>query len=201
MTPSTEPVPAEWRPDPALPYEERYPMRLRGEAEAAESGDAAAGKEWRGRSTPSMKPSATAAASASGTAPWTSSGWTRRRRRHASQTHATFVRCSFLDSTCDAKGGAMYNDFDSSPTLVSCLIAGNLAHKGGGVANDGRWSPVITNCTFSRNQATAMYGALYSGTGPTNVPNAPVVTNCIFWSDTAGAGPGRSVTGTTAGRR
>ena len=35
-----------------------------------------------------------------------------------------------------------------------------------------------------------MYGALYSGTGPTNVPNVPVVTNCIFWGDTADAGPG-----------
>ena len=35
MTPFTEPVPQEWRPDPALPYEERYPMRLPGEAEAA----------------------------------------------------------------------------------------------------------------------------------------------------------------------
>jgi len=104
-------------------------------------------------------------------------------------THATFVDCSFLDNRCDAKGGAMYNDFDCSPTLVSCLFAGNVAHKGGGVANDGRSSPVITNCTFTRNHATAMYGALYSGTGPTNVPNAPVVTNCIFWSDTADAGP------------
>ncbi len=105
-------------------------------------------------------------------------------------THATFVDCSFLDNRCDAKGGAMYNDFDCSPTLVSCLFAGNVAHKGGGMANDGRSSPVITNCTFARNHATAMYGALYSGTGPTNVPNAPVVTNCIFWSDTADAGPG-----------
>ena len=106
-------------------------------------------------------------------------------------THATFVDCSFLDNRCDAKGGAMYNDFDCSPTLVSCLFAGNVAHKGGGVANDGRSSPVLTNCTFTRNHATAMYGALYSGTGPTNVPNAPVVTNCIFWSDTADAGPAR----------
>ena len=105
-------------------------------------------------------------------------------------THATFVDCSFLDNRCDAKGGAMYNDFDCSPTLVSCLFAGNVAHKGGGMANDGRSSPVVTNCTFTRNHATAMYGALYSGTGPTNVPNAPVVTNCIFWSDTADAGPG-----------
>ena len=104
-------------------------------------------------------------------------------------THATFVDCSFLDNRCDAKGGAMYNDFDCSPTLVSCLFAGNVAHKGGGMANDGRSSPVLTNCTFTRNHATAMYGALYSGTGPTNVPNAPVVTNCIFWADTADSGP------------
>jgi succinate dehydrogenase/fumarate reductase flavoprotein subunit len=35
MTPFTEPVPAEWRPDPESPNEERYPMRLPGEAGAA----------------------------------------------------------------------------------------------------------------------------------------------------------------------
>jgi predicted outer membrane repeat protein len=104
-------------------------------------------------------------------------------------THATFVDCSFVDNRCDAKGGAMYNDFDCSPTLVSCLFAGNVADKGGGMANDGRSSPVLTNCTFTRNHATAMYGALYNGTGPTNVPNAPVVANCIFWADTADSGP------------
>jgi hypothetical protein len=40
MTLHTEPVPGAWRPDPAMPYEERYPMRLPGEAEAAASGDA-----------------------------------------------------------------------------------------------------------------------------------------------------------------
>ena len=46
MTPYTDPVPEAWRPDPAQPYEERYPMRLPGEAEAATSGGAgAAGRE------------------------------------------------------------------------------------------------------------------------------------------------------------
>ena len=104
-------------------------------------------------------------------------------------THPTFVDCSFLDNRCDGKGGGMYNDFDCSPTLVSCLFAGNVAAKGGGMANDGRSSPTLTNCTFTRNHATAMYGALYSGTGPTNVPNEPVATNCIFWDDSADAGP------------
>ncbi len=74
----------------------------------------------------------------------------------------------------------MYNDFDCSPELVSCLFARNEAMKGGALANDGRSNPTITNCTFARNHARDMYGALYSGTGPTNVPNVPVVTNSIF---------------------
>ena len=104
-------------------------------------------------------------------------------------THPTFVDCSFLDNRCDGKGGGMYNDFDCSPTLIGCVFAGNVAAKGGGMANDGRSSPTLTNCTFTRNHATAMYGALYSGTGPTNVPNEPVATNCIFWGDSADAGP------------
>ncbi len=46
MTPFTEPVPEAWRPDPAQPYDERYPMRLPGEADAtASDGVGAAGKE------------------------------------------------------------------------------------------------------------------------------------------------------------
>jgi predicted outer membrane repeat protein len=104
-------------------------------------------------------------------------------------THPAFVACSFLDNCCDAKGGGMYNDFDCSPTLVSCLFAGNVADKGGGMANDGRSSPALTNCTLAGNHATSMYGALYSGTGPTNVPNIPQAINCIFWGNTAASGP------------
>ncbi len=52
-----------------------------------------------------------------------------------------------------------------------------------------RSNPTITNCTFAHNHASDMYGALYSGTGPTNVPNVPVVTNCIIWGNTAQGGP------------
>ena len=105
------------------------------------------------------------------------------------ETHPTFVSCAFVDNRCDGKGGGMYNDFDCSPSLVNCLFARNEAMKGGGMANDGRSNPTLTNCTFARNNALDMYGALYSGTGPTNVPNVPVVTNCIFWGNTAHSGP------------
>ena len=104
-------------------------------------------------------------------------------------THPAFVACSFVGNTCDAKGGAVYNDFECSPTFVSCLFARNVAQKGGGMANDGHSSPSLTNCTFADNHATAMYGALYSGTGPTNVPNSPKGVNCIFWGNTAESGP------------
>jgi autotransporter family porin len=106
------------------------------------------------------------------------------------ETHPTFIGCTFVDNLCHGKGGAIYNDFDCSPELVSCLFARNRAMKGGAVANDGRSNPTITNCTFARNHAMDMYGALYSGTGPTNLPNVPVVTNCIFWENTAYSGPG-----------
>ncbi len=104
------------------------------------------------------------------------------------ETHPTFIACTFIDNRCHGKGGAVYNDFDCSPELVNCLFARNEAVKGGAMANDGRSNPTITNCTFARNRALDMYGALYSGTGPTNVPNVPVVTNCIFWGNTAHAG-------------
>jgi hypothetical protein len=105
------------------------------------------------------------------------------------ETHPTFLACTFIDNRCNGKGGAMYNDFDCSPELVNCLFARNEAMKGGAMANDGRSNPTITNCTFARNHALEMYGALYSGTGPTNVPNIPVVTNSIFWGNTARSGP------------
>jgi hypothetical protein len=105
------------------------------------------------------------------------------------ETHPTFLACTFIDNRCNGKGGAMYNDFDCSPELVNCLFARNEAMKGGAMANDGRSNPTITNCTFARNHAVDMYGALYSGTGPTNVPNVPVVTNSIFWGNTARSGP------------
>ena len=45
MTPHAEPVPKEQRPDAARPYEERYPMRLPGEAEAAARRSAVEGGE------------------------------------------------------------------------------------------------------------------------------------------------------------
>jgi len=105
------------------------------------------------------------------------------------ETHPTFIDCTFIDNRCDGKGGGMYNDFDCSPELVNCVFARNEAVKGGGMANDGRSNPTITNCTFTRNHARDMYGALYSGTGPTNVPNVPVVANCVFWGNTAYSGP------------
>ena len=103
---------------------------------------------------------------------------------------AKVIGCTFLRNHSQARGGAVCNDLMTHATFVDCSFLDNRCDaKGGAVANDGRSSPVITNCTFTGNHATAMYGALYSGTGPTNVPNAPVVTNCIFWGDTADAGP------------
>ena len=67
------------------------------------------------------------------------------------------------------------------------------------MANDGHSSPSLTNCTFADNHATAMYGALYSGTGPTNVPNAPSGRELHLLGQ-HGRAPGRrrSATGTTA---
>ena len=104
-------------------------------------------------------------------------------------THPAFVACSFVDNSCDAKGGAVYNDFECSPAFASCLFARNVAQKGGAMANDGHSSPSLVNCTVAHNHATAMYGGLYSGTGPTNVPNAPTAVNCVFWGNTAASGP------------
>ena len=74
----------------------------------------------------------------------------------------------------------MYNDFECSPTLLSCLFAENSAVMAGGMGNDGNSNPVLVNCTVARNEAEEVGAGIYQGTGPSN---NPVIINSILWGN------------------
>jgi hypothetical protein len=47
MTAFKEPIPVDWRPDPAKSYEQRYPMRLPGETAGSDGVGPASEREGR----------------------------------------------------------------------------------------------------------------------------------------------------------
>ena len=106
------------------------------------------------------------------------------------------------------RGGGMYNNNSSSPTVTNCIFTGNSANYGGGMSNDINSTPTITNCTFSGNTA-AFGGGMYNvgsrptvincsfsgnggswGGGMMNNSSSPTVTNCIFSTNHATQGGG-----------
>ena len=77
-------------------------------------------------------------------------------------------------------GGGMLNS-DSSPTVINCVFAGNVAGRGGGMYNSGG-SPMIIDCDFDDNFAMEEGGGMY------NVDASPTVINCTFQGNAAGHG-------------
>lgn len=94
---------------------------------------------------------------------------------------AWFIDTIFSDNSCTlGKGGAIYNDFGCSPYLINTLFINNFAQSGGAIGNDGESNPVIYQSTFYNNSASEAGGALYQGTGPSNMPT---VVNSIIWGN------------------
>ncbi|MHC4571446.1 MAG: right-handed parallel beta-helix repeat-containing protein [Planctomycetota bacterium] len=104
-------------------------------------------------------------------------------------------------------GGAIFCEFNNSPTITNCIINGNLAvgrsgesSYGGGISCNYKSKPTITNCTISNN--SAWYGggiicdrdsnavisnctisnnsARYLGGGISCLESSPTITNCII---------------------
>jgi len=75
------------------------------------------------------------------------------------------------------EGGGIYC-YNSSPTIINCIITGNIANYGGGIYCDNS-CPTITNCTISGNTAENYGGGIYCDN------SSPAITNCSITGNTA----------------
>jgi len=103
-----------------------------------------------------------------------------------------------ITNGCAYKGGAIYCRYSSSPTIINCIIRGNISpyeyvpdpflpmvilQDGGGIYCS-ESNPIIKNCHFIENIATAGGGAICSWHG-----NA-LVDSCVIKSNWAGISGG-----------
>jgi len=103
-----------------------------------------------------------------------------------SYSSPTITNCTFLNNSAD-NGGGMYNYRHSSPVVTECTFSGNsaTAENGGGIINDYICSPTIIDCTFTENTAHFLGGGMY------NLWNcSPMVTGCAFIDNEAEYGGG-----------
>jgi len=93
------------------------------------------------------------------------------------------ANCRILNSL-GYLGGAICNENSSSPTLINCIISGNVGiDSGGGISNSDGSDPNMVNCTFSGNSSW-MGGAIY------NDKSSPTLNNCAFSGNDADFGGG-----------
>ena len=94
----------------------------------------------------------------------------------------TLIDCTFTVNTAEggwSGGGGMYNR-ESNPTLINCTFTGNTTnYSGGGMYNTSNSSPVLTDCIFTGNTA-------YNGGGMDNYSSSPTLTYCTYTNNTAG---------------
>ena len=88
----------------------------------------------------------------------------------------TLTNCFFAGNSA-ILGAGMFNQSSSSLTLTNCFFAGNSAILGGGMFNDDS-SPTLTNCTFQGNSADLDGGGMYNDNS-----SSPTLTNCILWGN------------------
>ena len=91
---------------------------------------------------------------------------------------ATIINCTFPGNTADF-GSGVYNDTESSPTITDCTFSFNSALRGGGMYNDDNSSPTITNCTFSGNVGQ-FAGGIFNDDN-----SSATITNCTFSANSA----------------
>lgn len=101
-----------------------------------------------------------------------------------------FERCVFSGQTVKDNGGAFYfNDRDSNPMLINCLVCGNESTSFGGALRIAGAATNITtavNCTFADNHAGVNNGAVYVRGNVDPSPHEFVALNSIFWGNTSG---------------
>jgi predicted outer membrane repeat protein len=83
------------------------------------------------------------------------------------------MNLTFSGNRVASRGGGIYNDNSSVPTLTAVVISNNEAQVGGGISNYTSSNPSLTNVTFSGNQAVA-------GGGMYNFNSSPTLATAIF---------------------
>ena len=85
------------------------------------------------------------------------------------------------------KGGGIYCDSLSSPTIINNIITGNNAVFGGGIYCDSASSPTIINNVITNNNSITSGGGIFSYKARPNIANNRIVEN-----ETSNAGGGIS---------
>jgi predicted outer membrane repeat protein len=75
-----------------------------------------------------------------------------------------FQNSQFLYNVSDIKGGAVYSDMGCDPKFVNVLFVGNRSERGGGAVSDGSSNTFYAFTTFVHNEACDIGAALYQGT-------------------------------------
>jgi predicted outer membrane repeat protein len=93
------------------------------------------------------------------------------------------------------RGGGIYCGENTGPTIINCVITGNLAQSeypdeaaGGGVFCDKHSSPTLINCQITNNQAVGYYGC---GGGIAAVYASPQLLNCLIANNIATCNEGQ----------
>ncbi|MCW5207481.1 hypothetical protein VU11_02200, partial [Desulfobulbus sp. US2] len=79
-------------------------------------------------------------------------------------TSPTFVDVQFLHNHCSAKGGAVYNDMGCHAYFINALFADNTAQRGTALVSDGTSNSRLVYTTMVGNSSNDIGASLYQGT-------------------------------------
>jgi hypothetical protein len=89
------------------------------------------------------------------------------------QSSPTLINCTFAGNLALGHGAGVFNS-SSHPAMVNCVLTANQAGWGGAIFNF-ESDPTLTNCTITANIALNEGGGIAGGN--------PTMTNCIVWSN------------------
>ncbi|MCH2137320.1 MAG: right-handed parallel beta-helix repeat-containing protein, partial [Phycisphaerales bacterium] len=101
------------------------------------------------------------------------------------ETSGTVIKDLVITGGSSLHGGGIYCTNNSSPTISSCTITGNIAPgRGGGIYLKDNSSPTISGCTISSNAASFGGGIFFDDV------SSPTITDCTISGNTADVGGG-----------
>jgi hypothetical protein len=99
---------------------------------------------------------------------------------HCSVSSPTIISCVLAGNTAAVHGGGVYSVEGSPANIVDCVIAGNMADNGGGVLFSTPYGATITNCTIAGNLATRDSWHNLEGGGGVLGSGPLTLTNCLI---------------------